>query len=117
MCDTRTCRVGLAIKHVETLFNVGALDLDMQMALKCTQQRRVAAGTHGRSRPPAWVRKDLTGINGRAAVKMAKKSNRLHILLKRGFASDMEEAARLAFSRCASYCHSPMAQRMSYREQ
>eukprot|EP00892_Ulva_mutabilis_P012036 jgi/Ulvmu1/9204/UM005_0304.1 len=90
---------GPEIKDVDMLFEVGAIDLNMRLALRCTQQRRVTYGTYGRTRPPAWVRKDLTGINGRATIKRKKSNNPIHKILKRSFASSMEHAARTMFSR------------------
>lgn len=79
---------------------VGALDLDLMKALRCTKQRRLAGGTHGRERKPAWVRKDLTGINGRATIKDSKPPTRDQLLNRQHFAVEMRVASVEMFSRC-----------------
>lgn len=92
---------GADVHDLDSMRGVGALDMDMLAALRCTQHRRVTGGTHGRERRPAWVRKDLTGINGRARIKASKPPTRAQVLLKQHFAQGLVEATTAVFSRCA----------------
>lgn len=96
-----TC-AGAGVHDLDGMRAVGALDLDVLRALRCSQQRRVVLGTHNRERKPAWVRKDLTGINGRAKIKDSKPPTRAEILQKQHFAFEMAHAALAMFSRCAA---------------
>lgn len=98
---THRMHAGADVHDLDSMRGVGALDMDMHAALRCTQHRRVTGGTHGRERRPAWVRKDLTGINGRARIKASKPPTRAQVLLKQHFAQGLVEATTAMFSRCA----------------